>query len=82
MLGSGAYASVVIGGAQGILLYKDANFLADSEKGTEIKLSKDWANYLLKWMGFVKRKACSKAKVDVEWFEEVKEGFLLGVKNI
>ena len=30
----------------------------------------------------MKRKACSKAKVDVEWFEEMKEGFLLHVKNI
>ena len=74
--------SVVIGSAQGILLYKDANLLADNEKGAEIELSKDWAKYLLKRMGFVKRKACSKAKVDVEWFKEVKEDFLLDVKNI
>jgi len=35
--------SLVIGGAQGILLYKDANLLAGNEKGTEIDLSKDWA---------------------------------------
>ena len=45
--------SIVIGGAQGILLYKDANLLADNEKGAEIELSQDWAKYLLKWMGFV-----------------------------
>ena len=63
-------------------MYKDANLLADNEKGAEIELSKDWAKYLLKRMGFVKRKACSKAKVDVEQFKEVKEDFLLDVKNI
>ena len=74
--------SVVISSGQGILLYKDANLLADNEKGAEIELSKDWAKYLLKRMGFVKRKACSKAKVDVERFKEVKEDFLLDVKNI
>jgi len=30
-------------------------------------------------MGFVKRKACSKSKVDVDQFKEVKEDFLLDV---
>ena len=29
----------------------------------------DWAKYLLKWMGFVKRKCTTKAKVDVAEFE-------------
>ena len=33
-------------------------------------------------MGFVKRKACSKTKIDVEHFKELKEEFLLDIKNI
>ena len=37
---------------------------------------------LLKRMGWVKRRASSKAKVMVENFEEIKEDFLLDVRNI
>ena len=33
-------------------------------------------------MGFVKRKACSKTKIDFEHFNELKEEFLLDIKNI
>jgi len=33
-------------------------------------------------LGYVKRKACSKTKVDVEQFKEVKEAILLDVRNI
>ena len=33
-------------------------------------------------MGMVKQRACSKAKVDVERFETLKEGFLLDIKSI
>lgn len=36
----------------------------------------------MKRMGYVKRKACSKAKIDVERFKEIKEVFLLDVKNV
>ena len=47
-----------------------------------ITLSKDWAKYILEWMGWVKRRVSSKAKVMVENFEEVKKDFLLDVKNV
>ena len=53
---------------------KDANLLF--ENGGGINLTKDWAKYLMKRMGFVKQKACSKAKIDVEHFKEIKEEFL------
>ena len=33
-------------------------------------------------MGYVKRKVCSKAKVDVEQFERLKREFLADIKNI
>ena len=58
---------------------KDANLLF--ENGGGINLTKDWAKYLMKRMGFVKRKACSKAKIDVEHFKEMKE-FLLDITNV
>ena len=48
----------------------------------KVKLTKDWAKYLLNKMGFVKRKATTKAKVDVKEFEEIKKLFLLDVKNV
>jgi len=51
--GLSANTAVVIGSARGILMYKDANLLADNEKGAEIDLSKDWAKYLLKQMGYI-----------------------------
>ena len=42
----------------------DANLLAIN--GGSITLSKDWAKYMLKCMGWVKRRASLKAKVMVE----------------
>ena len=45
-------------------------------------MTKAWAKYLLNRMGFVKRKATTKAKVNVEHFEEVRQEFLLEIKNV
>ena len=59
--------------AEGILLNKDANLLAANGGG--IHLTKDWAKYLFKQMGLVKRKGNTKAKVDVEQFDEMKRLF-------
>ena len=47
----------------------------------KVELTKDWAKYLLSQMGFNKRKATTKAKVDVKEFEEIKKLFLLDAKN-
>ena len=70
---------IVIASARGIVMNKNANLLVSNGGG--IDLTKDWAKYLLKRMGFVKRKACSKSKVNVEKFQELKEDFLLEIKN-
>ena len=68
--------AVVIASAKGIIMYKDPNLLA------RINLTKGWAKYLLHRMGYVKRKATSKAKVTVKNFEELKEQFLLEINHV
>ena len=57
-------------------MHEDANLL------TRVDLSKGWAQYLLKRMGYVKRKATSKAKVTVDNFAEIKADFLLEIKHV
>ena len=78
--GAPVNTAIVIACGDGIVRSKDANLLAIN--GGSITLSKDWAKYILKRMGWVKRRASSKAKVMVENFGQVKEDFLLDVKNI
>lgn len=58
---------------------KNANLLVSNGGG--IDLTKNCIKYLLKHMGFIKRKACSKSKVNVERFHELKEAFLLEITN-
>ena len=67
---------MVVASAKGILMYKDSSLLS------RINLTKGWAKYLLHRMGFVKRKATSKAKVTVDNFEELKEQFLLEINQV
>ena len=63
----------MIATAQGIIMNKKANlFLCN---GGGINFTADWAKSLVTHMGFVKRKACSKAKVDVSQFQQLKEEF-------
>ena len=66
--GTAVNSSVVIAAAEGIVMNKDANILCEN---CGIKLTEDWAKSLLNRMGYVKRRACRKAKVDVEHFEEL-----------
>ena len=68
--------SVVLASAEGIIMYRDANMLST------ITLTKGWAKYLLHRMGFVKRKATSKAKVPIENFEEHKKAYLQDIKLV
>ena len=72
--------AVVIAAAEGIIMNKDANLL--SSNGGGICLTKDWAKNLMKRMGMVKRRVSTKAKVDVEEFETLKDEFLLSIKTI
>ena len=62
--------AVVLGAAEGIIMHKDANLLSSCH------LTEGWAKYLLRRMGFVKRKETTKANRSVEDFEEVKRKYL------
>jgi len=77
-LGNAITTRVVMAGALGIVKKKDKNLLA--ENGGHIVINKSWARYLLQHMNYVNRKACSKAKVTVPNFDEVKANFLCDVK--
>lgn len=56
---------------------RDSNLLCG-----HIKLTKDWAKYLLQRMNFVKRHNTSTAKVSVENFDQPKAQFLFDIKSI
>ena len=72
--------AIAIACAEGIVRSKDSNLLA-SNRG-HIALTKHWGRHLLSRMGYVKRRASTKAKVTVQNFEEVKAQFLLDIKVI
>jgi len=75
-------SAVVIAAAEGILMNKNATLVSkNGESGIKVKLTEDWAKSLLKRMGYVKWKACSKAK-DVARFEQLRDEFLLEIKVI
>ena len=57
--------------AEGIVRSADSNLLAVN--GGHILITKDWAKNMLHRIGFVKRRASTKAKVTVEDFEETKD---------
>ena len=67
--------SVAIAVGECILLSKNASL------SIEI-LTKEWAKHLFKRMGLVKRKGNTKAKVDVEKFDEIKKAFLQDIKSV
>ena len=73
--------AVVVASTQGIIMNRNADLLSSSGTGG-IKLTSDWAKSLLNRMGYVKRKACSKANVDIAQFEQLKDDFFLEIKTI
>lgn len=50
--------------AKGIVKSKDANLLINNSGCGGIEITKWWARSLLNRMGMVKRKACSKNKIN------------------
>ena len=44
-------------------------------------LTKDWAKYVMKRMGYVKRRGSTKAKVNIKNFEEMRELYLHEIQN-
>ena len=71
---------IAISAATGIVRRHNSNLLAVN--GGHIVLTKHWTQYLMQRMGFVKRKATSKAKVTVENLAELKEEFLLDIRGL
>jgi len=78
-VGGDINTAVVIAGGTGIVMSQNPSLLKGMKDG---KLTKDWAKYVLQRMGFVKRKATTKAKINVQDFEEIKKLFLLDVSNV
>ena len=66
--------------ARGIIRMNNPKLLASN--GGHIVLTKKWSKYLLKRMGFVKRKANSKARANVDDFVEVKTNYLADIRAI
>ena len=73
---------VVVAAAEGIVMNKYGPSSSDGKPMIRFNLTTDWAKSVLERMGYVKRKACSKAKVDIDHFEALKAEFLLEIKCI
>ena len=72
--------AIIIATGEGIIKDYDSNLLF--ENGGHIKLTKDWAKYLLQRMNFVKRCSTSTTKVSVENFDLLKSQFLFDIQSI
>ena len=72
--------AIAIGCGTGIVMSQDPTLLASNGGG--VTLTKDWAKYLLRHMGFVKRRGSTKAEVAIEDFEAIKELYLLDIKML
>ena len=59
---------------------KNSKLLASN--GGHIVLTKDWSRYLLQRMGFVKRKANTKAKICPDGLQELKSNFLSDIAAV
>ena len=64
--GTSINMSVVTASAEGISMHENADLLSRVDL-------KGWSQYLLQRMGYVKRKATTKAKVTVENFAELRQ---------
>ena len=65
--------------AEGIVKSKDVNLLKENGSFGGIEITKGWSHGLLGQMGLVKCRACTKNKVTPEYFDNVKEQFLLDI---
>ena len=71
---------IVMAGAEGIVKSYDSNLL--QENGGHIVLSKSWAKSILGRMGYVKRRASTKAKVHAADFDVLKAQFVFDIQTI
>ena len=70
--------AILIAAATGMLQESDPGSLECN--GGPISLKKSWAKYFLSKLDFVKRKATTKSKITVPYFEMLKQQFLLDIK--
>ena len=70
-------SSIVVSAAVGIVKSHDSGLLESN--GGHIKCTKQWAKHFLSQMGYVKRKATTKASVSVVDFEAKKEQYLYDI---
>lgn len=72
--------AIVVSAAEGIVKGHDSNLLECN--GGHIKCTKSWAKHFLTRIGYVKRKATTKASISDIDFESQKEQFLYDIKTI
>jgi len=68
-------SAIVISAAEGIVKNHDSNLLESN--GGHIKCTKHWAKHFLNQLGYVKRKATTKASISSVDFTAQKEQFFL-----
>ena len=78
--GAPVNTAIVIATGKGIVIDK-ASDTSIASISPDIYMTKDWAKYLMKHMGMVKRRASTKAKTTVINFDELKETFLQDIKH-
>lgn len=78
--GAGVNSAIVMAGAKGIVKSFDSNLL--KENGGHVNCCKSWAKSFLQRMGFVKRRASTKAKVNVADFEAIQSQFVFDIRVI
>ncbi len=72
--------AILMATAEGIVKSRDSNLLQCN--GGHININKHWAKNFLTRIGYVKRRANTKSKVDVASFESYKAQFLFDIKTI
>ena len=78
--GAPVNTAIVIATGKGIVMDKTSD-TSNASPDIDVYLTKDWAKYLMKRMGMVKRRASTKAKTTVINFNELKETFLQDIKH-
>ena len=78
--GAPVNTAIVIVTGKGIVMDKISD-TSNASPDIDVYLTKDWAKYLMKHMGMVKRRASTKAKTTVINFNELKETFLQDIKH-
>ena len=71
-------SAITIAVAQGIVTNFDSNLLV--QNGGHVDLTKSWAKYLLRRLGFVKRRSSTKAKISASNFDQLQKQFCYDAK--